>query len=111
LDNWRCRPYFYTGEFASEFETCVRVRNRLEHKWGFYTNLEWLADFLTDSKRFAAVLEDSEAVEAIEKLKNFAFPSIEAQFAARAMAFSERSESELEELVTHRSCWYTWMID
>lgn len=109
LDNWRCHPYFYTGEFVSDFATCVRVRNRLEHKWGFYTNLEWLVDFLTDSKRFAAVMEDSEAVEAIEDLKNFAFPSIEAQFAARAMAFSERSESELEELATHRSCWYTWM--
>lgn len=111
LDRWRCHPCFHSGEAASESETCVRVRNRYEHKWGFYTNLEWLADFFRDSKRFAAVLEDSEAVETIEELENSSFPALEAQFAVRAKAFSECSESELEELVTHRGWWYTWMND
>lgn len=111
LDTWRSQPCFDNREAASEFETCVRVRNRYEHKWGFYTNLEWLADFLRDSKRFAAALEDSEALQAIEEQEDFAFPSIEAHFAAIAKAFSECSESELEELETHRRCWYKWMND
>jgi len=109
LDRWWSRPYFdkyENGEFASEFEICVRVRNSLEHKHGYYTDLEWLADTLGDSKRFAAALEDFEAVEAIEELENLAFPSIEAQCAAITLAFSERSEGELRQLA--KQCYKKW---
>jgi len=101
LHHWSNHPYFDKyrgGKFASEFETCIGVRHSLEHKYGHYTDLAWLADTLRDSKRFATAVEDSEASKEVGELEKLALPSIEAQFAARSLTFTECSENELRGL-------------
>lgn len=101
LHHWYNRQDFdkyKSGKFAFEFETCIYVRHSLEHKCEHYAELAWLAGTLRNSKRFAAALGDTRAIQAIEELEKNALSSIEMEFAARFLTLSERSESELREL-------------
>lgn len=116
LHNLRFRPYFdkyADGEFASEFEeSCIWLRHTIEHKYGFYTDLDWVKDFLRTGKNFAKLLDDFDAVAATSELETGLLPPLEAKYAERFAAVKKRSEEELRNFARQAKQFHEqWLND